>query len=270
MDNWIVSNQLDFDYLPRASQQWWQERLLRRLICHASQHPLAAGRLGFGKRERADGFWAAFQAIPVVPTGDNQPMLHRRCDTGTPLPGEEGGSLILSSGGTTGQPELSWLTFPEMLRGSRFHGKGYASGGIGPDDCVLTFSLPGPLSSESTVLTALAVTGCVVIPAGSVEYTDELIELAKDLGVTVLLVISSDLVHMLQRLEERGERLEGVRLVLGGGESSPPRSVHLPGALLGTGGLKIRSIFQTNEAGSVGFPCAHCADARLRGGAQLI
>ncbi|HEU0287420.1 MAG TPA: AMP-binding protein [Nocardioidaceae bacterium] len=261
MDNRIVCNNVDFDYLPRPEQRLMQERLLRRLISQVHDHPLVAQRLaGFAERERADGFWDAFHAIPVVQTGDNRPMLAQRRAAGSRLPGEHGGSMILSSGGTTGLPKLSWLTFDEMHRGARLHGKGYASGGIGPDDCVLTFSLPGPLSSESTVLAALSVTGCVVIPAGSVEYTDELIDLAHDLGVTALLVMSTDLVQMLQRLEARGERLEHVRLVLGGGEVFPASVRAYARRLLGNGDLVIRSIFQTNEAGPIGFQCPHNDD----------
>lgn len=261
MDNRIVTNHLEFDYLPRADQRLLHEQLLRRLISHTNRHPLVTDRLaGFDKRVQAEGFWDAFHSIPVALTGDNRPMLRERTAIASRLPSEAGGSIVLSSGGTTGQPKLSWVTLAEMRRGARFHGKGYASGGIRSDDCVLTYGLPGPLSAESTVIAALAVTGCVVIPAGSVEYTDELIDMAHDLGVTVLLAMSSDLVHMLQRLEERGERLERIRLVLGGGEVIPASVRTYARRLLGTGNLTIRSIFQTNEAGPIGFQCAYTAD----------
>jgi phenylacetate-coenzyme A ligase PaaK-like adenylate-forming protein len=261
MDNRVVRNLREFDYLTRDEQRQLQEQLLRRLISNTRHHPLVADRLEtFDENVDSAHFWKAFHDIPVELTGDNRSMLHRRAALGGRLPGETGGSMVLSSGGTTGRPKLSWLTFDEMLRGARFHGKGYATGGIRADDCVLTFGLPGPLSADSTVLAGLSVTGCVVIPAGSVEYTDDLIEMAKDLGVTALLVMSSDLVQLLQRLEERDERLPGIRLVLGGGEVFPASVRAYARRLLGNGDLVVRSIFQTNEAGPIGYQCEHTAD----------
>ena len=45
MDNRVIRNQREFDYLARDEQRDLQEQLLRRLISHTRHHPLVADRL---------------------------------------------------------------------------------------------------------------------------------------------------------------------------------------------------------------------------------
>jgi phenylacetate-coenzyme A ligase PaaK-like adenylate-forming protein len=259
MDNRVVAGHLEFDFLPDADRAGIRRLQLVKLYHHAVRHPLVGGRLaalaGDFAEEAIEGLWSR---IPVADAEDHGCHLCQDAAAIAGLSASACASIVFASGGTTGRPKLTWLAFEEVLTNARFHGKGYAVAGINHTDCVATFGLPGYLNSEFTVYHGLQTTGCRILPIGSVESPAAVVELIRTLQANVLLVMPSDLLPVLRHLADTDERLDGIRLVVTGGEALTPALETLIRGRVGDADLRFRSTFQTSEAGTIGFQCAAC------------
>jgi len=191
-------------------------------------------------------FW---QRIPVADAVDHRSTV----GTGDPA---SGARIFFSSGGSTGTQRYTLLRFSEVLDNSAIHGRGYAACGIGPDHVVATWGLPGIMSSEFTVYVALAATGACIVPIGDTA-PDLIIQLVRDFGATTLLVMPSDLTPIMTRLEQTGEQLDAIRLVVTGGEPLFPADTQRFRARLGAS-VEFRSVFQTSDNGTIGYQCQAC------------
>ncbi len=169
----------------------------------------------------------------------------------------QGPCILFSSGGSTGTPKVSQLSFDEVVRNSAAHGKGYKANGVTSADIVATWGLPGLLTSEFTCYLALAETGCCIIPIGSGVDPQTIVAMVNRFRATVLLVLPSILVPVVGHLEMTGERLSFVRLVVTGGEPLYPADETRFRARLNES-VRFRSVFQTSEVGTLGYQCTDC------------
>lgn len=179
--------------------------------------------------------------------------------------------IMFSSGGSTGTPKISQLCFAEVVRNSAVHGRGYMANGITSDDTVATWGLPGLLTSEFTCYLALAQTGCCILPIGSGADPETIIYMVDRFGATVLLVLPSMLVPVIDHLSASGEQLSSVRLVITGGEPLYPADESRFRSRLGES-VRFRSVFQTSEVGTLGYQCIECAfnEYHVHDGLQLL
>jgi hypothetical protein len=169
------------------------------------------------------------------------------------------GKIYFSSSGSSGTPKYTLLNFEEMLANSKIHGRGYGACGIGQDDIVATWGLPGVMNSEFTVYLALAETGCTILPIGDSYDPEKLYNIITKFQATVLLVMPSDFNPLVSYMESAGKSLPTVRLVVTGGE---PLFLADKGryAKALTSNVKFRSVFQTSDTGTLGYQCEHCED----------
>ncbi len=165
--------------------------------------------------------------------------------------------VSFSSSGSTGTPKITPLLFSEVEKNSMIHGFGYSQCGITQNDIVATWGLPGILSSEFTVYLALKHTSCEILPIGEFNKPDRVYETLVKFGATVLLVMPSDLIPLIQFLESSGKKLNNIRLVVAGGEALRDVQKKYFSQYLGEN-IQFRSVYQSSESGSMGYQCAHC------------
>jgi len=199
-----------------------------------------------GDGESFDTFW---RRLPLTDAVDHLSTV----GTGAPT---SGARMFFSSGGSTGTPRYTLLRFSEVMDNSALHGQGYAACGIGPDDVVATWGLPGLMSSEFTVHAALAATRCCILPIGETA-PEVIVQVVRDFGATALLVMPSDLNPIISHLEATDARLDGIRLVVTGGEPLFPADAERFRARLAAS-VVFRSVFQTSDTGTIGYQCDEC------------
>lgn len=188
MENRIVNNQLEFDYLDSITIQSIQESLLLKLYGHACNHPIVSNRIKIIDETISPiNIREMWKDIPTIESGSHQEYIYPNdVDIrGSNLNGNA--SIVFSTSGSSGKPKYILLAFDEMMRNTRYHGKGYAMAGIGHKDRVATFGLPGYLASNFTVYHGLATTGCQIVPIGSVADPAAVVDIIRDLDVNVLL-----------------------------------------------------------------------------------
>jgi phenylacetate-coenzyme A ligase PaaK-like adenylate-forming protein len=219
----------------------WNPDLAQRAVTVASRagHRQPPG-VGFAE------FWSALPVTdapaPALPVGLG--------DVG------RGARILFSSGGSTGTPKFTSLTMDEVLHNCHVHGRSYLSAGVGADDVVAVWGMPGLMSSEFTVYLALAQAGCCILPIGIADPAEIARQVAL-LRATVLLVMPSDLLPVAQFLERAGSRLSSVHLVLTGGEALYPADEARYRELFDPQ-VRFRSTFQTSEVGAIGYQCDAC------------
>jgi len=197
------------------------------------------------------GFTEAWSQVPISDSQDHTG------DAGALTSTEvEGARIFFSSGGSTGSPKFTLLAFPEVLENSRVHGRGYRSAGIGPDDVVATWGIPGIMSSEFTAYLALAETGCSILPIGNSIDAAALIDVIREFRTTAVLVMPSNLNPVISLLQDRGETIDSIRLVVTGGEPLLAADKERYGKFFGSD-VSFRSVFQTSDTGTIGYQCAH-------------
>jgi len=165
-----------------------------------------------------------------------------------------GTRIIFSSGGTTGDPKFTYLSFDEVLENCRYHGKAYASAGIRSTDVVAVWGLPGLMTSEFTIYLALQEVGACILPIGNVASPALIVEMLERFEATVLLVMPSNVLPVAKLLEERGHRLVNVRLVVTGGEPLYEKDRERYRALMSPA-VQFRQVYQTSEVGTIGYQC---------------
>ncbi|WP_374928526.1 AMP-binding protein [Kytococcus sedentarius] len=165
--------------------------------------------------------------------------------------------ILFTSGGTTGRPAVTELAMDEMLVNCAWHGQGYRAAGIGPDDTVAVWGVPGLMTSEFTVYLAAQETGARVLPIGVGLDAEAILTMLDQFEATVLLVMPSNLHPVVSHCLETGRRLDSVRLCVTGGEPMLPADADRLQSVC-TQELTFRQVFQTSEVGSVGYQCEAC------------
>lgn len=260
MENRIVNNQLEFDYLDPGEIQDLQGNLLAKLYRHARSHPavsyrfMTADELTSGKN-----IIEIWKSIPAIESESHQVHTCSNEIDFRELSVAGNASIVFSTSGSGGKPKYIWLAFDEMMRNTRYHGKGYSMAGIGHKDRVATFGLPGYLESNFTAYHALSTTGCQIVPIGSVSDPGTVVKIIRDLNVNVLLAMPSNLLPIVGYLTSANERLDNIRLVVTGGEKLHESVKDSVRSCVGNSVLPFRSTYQTADTGTIGFQCASCS-----------
>jgi phenylacetate-coenzyme A ligase PaaK-like adenylate-forming protein len=245
---------LDFDFLARHEIEARQHLSLRGLLSEImpSDAPCCTRRSIHRIAVSDHDLMHFFESLPVTDKIDHGALLehfdHR--DAG----------ILFASSGSTGAPKLIWLRFDDMLVNTRFHGKGYFTAGIRAADRVLTYGHRGFMDSEYTVYLALSQTGCMIFPLAAFRPATNVIDICERYRVTVLLVMPSDLIPLVDALEEQHRRLPSIRLVVTGGEPLCSLLKTRIRQTMGNDSIVFRSTFQTSQVGTLGFQCPFLND----------
>lgn len=263
MENRIVNNHLEFDYLSPNQIQFIQRSLLAKLYLHARNHPVTSSRIKMrcsDSEVSEKNIKEVWNEIPIIESETHQ--IHARSNEMDirALSAANNATIVFSTSGSRGNPKYVWLAYDEMMRNTRYHGKGYSMAGINHSDRVATFGLPGYLTSDFTVYHGLAATGCQIVPVGSVSDPATVVMIIRDLDVNVLLAMPSNLLPIVNYLKSEGERLEGIRLIVTGGEKLHDTTKEFVRTYIGGRDLAFGSTYQTADAGTIGFQCSNCAD----------
>ncbi len=259
MDNRLHCNQVEFDTLQQEERFAIQCRLLYRLFKNINGHPLVRERI-FHLKEN-DLLAHTREAMKSVQVAEASDHMSIYMDNFRRNPAVHGGDtcIAFSSGGTcSGKTKTTFLTFNEVLRNTRFHGKGYRLAGVTKEDIVATWGMPNILSSEYTVYHGLNQTGCTILPIGTTE-TSAIYNIINQFKANVLLVMPSDLYPLLEYLEGKGEKLD-INLLLTGGEALNGKLKQKFIKLVANQKLKFRSTYQSSDNGTIGFQCSFCND----------
>jgi phenylacetate-coenzyme A ligase PaaK-like adenylate-forming protein len=170
---------------------------------------------------------------------------------------EQNSIIYFSSSGSSSEPKLIRLNFADVLNNSKIHGMGYSHTGIISNDRVATWGLSGLMNSEFTVYLGLSHTGSSIFPIGDFGSWSNLYEILIKIEPTVLLVMPSDLIPLVNYLEKNEKIFTSVRLVVFGGE--PLAEVEEKRFLKVLPGIQsFRGVYQSSESGSLGYQCLHC------------
>jgi len=254
----------EFDFLSKQEIHNRQAVALFKVFQRCKDHPLVSERLN-----------ALNSAVKITPSNilehwENIKTIdsvgHQNYLKNEDLPPEiyfsdHLSSITISSGGSRDIPKVTLLSFDEISRNSEFHGKGYSLAGITYTDRVATFGLPGILSSEFTVYLALKETGCRIYPIGEMSNPECLVTWIRKLNANVLLVMPSDLFPIIEYLQSTKQRLDGIRLIVTGGEALSESQKRLTQQYIGNEFTLYRSTFQTSDCGTIGYQCEHCSDS---------
>lgn len=165
------------------------------------------------------------------------------------------GSYVFTSGGSTGEPKLIFLTSEELKTNILYHGYGYKKSGITDKDIVGTFGVPGYLTSEFTVYLGLEHTGCLIVPLGINSNPEKILYYLKLFKVNTLLVMPSDLIPLIQYIESTGESLSIDKIIYGGEKLYDSTKEYIRKFL----NVKhFGSVFQSMDVGTIGYQCEYC------------
>lgn len=256
MNNRVLSNSLDFDFLSREEKKTIHQALLYRLFQHSIKHPLTQNRFSKLNKNVTEKTALAYLG-KIIPenTENHQNLIKENFTEITSLTGQQKSALVFSSGGTESRPTATCVSFEEVLNNARFQGKAYFTAGIRAKHTVATFGVPTLLSSEFTVYHGLRQTSCLILPIGIVDDAKKIVRLIEDFSANVLLVMPSDLIPILQYLESYDKKLPQIQLVVTGGERLRDDLKKRIKKRIGSENLKFRSTFQTSDTGAIGFQC---------------
>lgn len=242
-------------YCPHAERIRYQQSRLTRLLKHAQSHDYTKHRIPQIPIIEDQVLSVLDQVIPID-SSDHTKYVKRISECISVK--KPNSKIVFSSGGTTGLPKAILLSFDEMLLNTVKHGMGYAAAGVGPHDIVLTYGQPGFFASEFTVYHGLAQTGCTTLPLGISEDPSLVESVIQQFRCTVLIVMPSNLIPLVQYLSTCGKELPHIRLILTGGEAMPESLKKKIQTLSGyKKGIQFRSTFQTADVGTIGFQCSY-------------
>ena len=273
MPNHPVDDRSDLDVLSTAERMKFHQRSLLRLWDLAIRHPLTRRR--FPQYQAAEptpeNIFAKWSEIPPDSATDHLPCIRKEGEYRAFHTNGIEARIVCSSGGSTGKPKLLVSAYEEALCNASYQGKGYRRAGITAHDTVATFGGSGTFAIDYGVYHALAQVGCTIVPFVDFHRAEENCEVLEMLRINVLLALPSKLYPLISYLEERGRKLENVRLVVTGGE---PLSCQLKSRLMARCGtaLAFGSTFCTSDHGAIGYQCSRCGDGEyhLHEGMQYV
>lgn len=164
-------------------------------------------------------------------------------------------SYVFTSGGSTGEPKLVFLTGDELKTNIFYHGNAYKRAGITEKDIVGTFGVPGYLTSEFTVYLGLQHTGCLIVPLGINSDPEKILYYLKLFKVNTLLIMPSDIIPLIQYLESTGESLNIDKVIYGGEKLYDSTKEYIKRAL----NVKhFGAVYQSMDVGTIGYQCREC------------
>ncbi|GAA0378681.1 phenylacetate--CoA ligase family protein [Bacillus horti] len=166
-------------------------------------------------------------------------------------------AYVFTSGGTSGQPKLIFITADELKKNIAYHGYGYRRAGITSQDIVGTFGIPGYLTSEFTVYLGLEHTKCMIVPLGIYSDPEKLLYYIRLFNVTTLLVMPSDIIPFIQYLEQTGETLNIAKMIYGGEKMYPSTQQYIQRVLHVQ---HFGAVYQSMDVGTIGYQC-ECSEA---------
>ena len=174
-----------------------------------------------------------------------------------PVDAEQVSKIYFSSSGSSGIPKLISLRFQDVINNAKTHGNGYIAAGIISSDKVATWGLSGFMNSEFTVYLGLSHTGSTIFPIGDFGTWENMYDLLEKIQPSVLLVMPSDLIPLVNHMENNRRTIESVRLVVFGGEFlSEVEENRLKSTFPSL--KSIRGVYQSSEAGTMGYQCTSC------------
>lgn len=238
------------DFIPRKDKQAKQLGQLNNIVSFANEQSRFYQELYQNVNVNVSNL-REYEEIPMISSRD----IMKEIPPKHMLTSSPHNSYVFTSGGTTGEPKLIYLTADELKENIFFHGKGYAMAGINKSDTVATFGVPGFLTSEFTVYLGLERTGCTIVPIGMSSDLERLSRYIKMFNVTTLLVMPSDVIPLAQYIEKNKSQLSINRIVYGGEKMYSSTKNYLESAL----GVKdFKSVFQSMDVGTIGFQCDYC------------
>jgi phenylacetate-coenzyme A ligase PaaK-like adenylate-forming protein len=168
-----------------------------------------------------------------------------------------GSTVVYATSGSTGSPKVLLDSYAEVLHNSLFHGKGYRACGIRPSDRVITLGEVGRFAGEYAVIHALSATGCMIIPFVDRTRIQENIAQMYGIRANVWLAMQTEMFPYLAAFEKVPQKVPPLRLVVTGGEAISTETSRRLRDIFGDD-LRIRSTFQTSDAGTLGYQCAWC------------
>ncbi|MEK4567029.1 phenylacetate--CoA ligase family protein [Alkalihalobacillus sp. FSL R5-0424] len=166
-------------------------------------------------------------------------------------------AYTFTSGGSTGQPKIIYVSSEELEKNILHHGEGYKRAGIKKTDVVGTFGVPGYLSSEFTVYLGLEHTGCLIVPLGINTDPEKMLYYLQLLNVNALLVMPSDVIPLIHFLEQTKTQLNIEKIIYGGEKLYETTKKYIQNAL----NVKhFGSVFQSMDVGTIGYKCEYCND----------
>ncbi|MFD1901964.1 AMP-binding protein [Enterococcus termitis] len=184
-----------------------------------------------------------------LPLSDSKMFLEAQENLLTTQPNPKN-SYVFSTGGSLGKPKNVHVSFEEFHRNISFHGLSYNKAGIGRDDRVATFGIPGTKTSEFSVYLGLEKTGCFILPIGVHDDFDYIYHAIKEHNINTLLVMPTDLLTFVNYLNQKKYFLEIEKIITGGEALASTSKLFLSDSI----GVKFfGSTFQGMDFGTIGY-----------------
>lgn len=164
------------------------------------------------------------------------------------------GAYFLRSGGSSGVPKLSIVSFDEYEADMRCAARGAEAAGLAPGDRVANLFKAGDLyGSFLSSCRLLELVGCNSFPIGADLPPDRLATLISQFGLQVLMGLPSVILPVLEAIVSDGLSVPIQRIVYAGEHFYPAQRAWIRERF---GDVQIGSIaYGSNDAGIMGFQC---------------
>ena len=257
MNNRFLDGEGDLDFAPREDIDAYHDLALEKILwlrrhdCSEVEEDAPSCTWPLSDvRQR-------FRSLPILNSTSRVDFSDTAIDSVVRRSSAAGSTIVYATSGSTGSPKVLLDSYADVLHNSRFHGKGYRACGIQPSDRVVVLGEIGRFASEYAVLHALSITGSMIIPFVDRTRIEANIAYMRDMGANVWLAMQSEMFPYLTAFERAGQNVPPLRLVVTGGEAISAKTCRRLRSIFGTG-LRVRSTFQTSDAGTIGYQCAFC------------
>ncbi|MEG9884841.1 MAG: hypothetical protein V6Z86_09610 [Hyphomicrobiales bacterium] len=259
-----LSNPSNTDFLSSDALRRYHANALRALLAGCRTHPALADRLTAGLSDRllsSPDMTSAWSLIPEGRSYDQSAYITDKSLCGI-IPGNADGRVVFSTTGSAGAPKLIVNAYEEVMNNAQIHGKGYGACGICADDIAVILGEVGRFAFGYTVIRALSTTGCTIVPLAMQECIADNLNIMNELRASVCVTMQSQLFRYLDTLEAGLIEAPPLRLIITGGEATSLKVAGRLKAIFGEN-LLLRSVFQTADAGTIGYQCPWCEEGEF-------
>lgn len=258
MKNRILDGEGDLDFASREEVDAYHDLALQKILWlyRLDGQVPAQDAAPYGRSSSLD-VRQRFRAVPLQNGSSRVDFSDASVDDILVRSGVAGSTVVYATSGSTGSPKVLLDSYAEVLQNSRFHGKGYRACGIRPSDRVVILGEIGRFAGEYAVLNALSATGCMIIPFVDRTRIEENIAHMCDMRASVWLAMQTEMFPYLAAFEKAPQKVPPLRLVVTGGEAISAETRRRLRNIFGND-LRIRSTFQTSDAGTIGYQCPWC------------
>lgn len=258
MKNRIFDGEGDLDFASREDIDAYHDLALRKILWTCAQNDQAIGQATASHNRAALlNVREHFHALPLQNGTSRVDFADASVDEMLIKSTAGGAAVVYSTSGSTGSPKVLLDSYTEVLRNALFHGKGYRACGIRPSDRVVILGEMGRFAGEYAVLHALSTTGCMIIPFVDRTRGEENIAHMCDMQASVWLAMQTEMFPYLAAFEKTPDMVPRLRLVVTDGEAISAETRKRLKDIFGDS-LRIRSTFQTSDAGTIGYQCPWC------------